>query len=53
MSNMVLLSISRSQGKNLLKLIDAFEVVFGSDTPIWLRGIGKQLRETLYPDSFR
>ena len=51
MSNMIYLTLSREQGKKLLKLIDSFEVVFGSDTPIWLRGIGKRLRETMFPDA--
>lgn len=50
---MLYIPLTRSQAKLLLKLLDAFQVVFGSDTPLQLNGIRNRVSEALYPEKAR
>lgn len=50
---MLYIPLTRSQAKLLLKLLDAFQVVFGSEVPLQLNGVRKRVFEALYPDSVR
>ena len=52
-SPMLYIPFTRSQAKLLLKLLDAFTVVFGSDTPLQLNGVRNRVFEALYPESTR
>lgn len=45
--------LTRGQARLLLKLLDAFIVVFGSDTPLQLNGIRNKVYETVYPGEYR
>lgn len=42
--------LTRGQAKLLLKLLDAFQVVFGGDVPLQLNGIRNRVYEALYPE---
>ena len=53
MNNMIYLPLTRSQAKLLLKLLDAFTVVFGSEVPIQISGIRNRLNEVMFPDAGR
>lgn len=50
---MLYIPLTRSQAKLLLKLLDAFTVVFGSDTPLQINGIRNRVNEALYSESTR
>lgn len=50
---MVYITLTRGQAKLLLKLLDAFQVVFGSDVPLQLRGVRNKVFEALYPGERR
>lgn len=45
--------LTRGQARLLLKLLDAFTVVFGSDTPLQLNGVRNKVYEAVYPDAHR
>ncbi|MCD8151172.1 MAG: hypothetical protein LUE92_16785 [Clostridiales bacterium] len=45
----VYLSLTWEQATNLLKLLDALEVVFKSDMPFWERGLRARLYAALHP----
>lgn len=45
--------LTRGQARLLLKLLDAFAVVFGSDTPLQINGIRNKVYEAVYPDAHR
>ncbi len=47
----VYLSITWEQGKQLLVLLDALEVVFKSDLPYWVRGLRSRLYNAMHPGS--
>lgn len=48
---LIYVRLTRGQAKLLLKVLDAFTVVFGSETPLQVNGIRNQVNEALYPDA--
>lgn len=47
---MLYIPLTRGQAKLLLKLLDAFSVVFGEDVPLQIRGIRNRVFEALFPE---